>query len=63
MSKEIHGHRKDEHLSLGLKYWREGRNRSEFSAALRIVPNGLPEISTREVDLSVTLLEHKFEFP
>lgn len=63
MSKEIHGHRKDEHLSLGLKYWREGRNRSEFSAALRIVPNGLPEISTQEVDLSVTLLEHKFEFP
>ncbi|KAA8718290.1 type 2 isopentenyl-diphosphate Delta-isomerase [Lactococcus garvieae subsp. garvieae] len=63
MSKEIHGHRKDEHLSLGLKYWREGRNRSEFSAALRIVPNGLPEISTQEVDLSVTLLEHKFDFP
>ncbi|MBL3716787.1 type 2 isopentenyl-diphosphate Delta-isomerase [Lactococcus muris] len=63
MSKEIHSHRKDEHLSLALKYWKEGRNHSEFSSALRLVPNGLPEISTEEVDLSLTLFGHQFEFP
>ncbi|EKF52286.1 type 2 isopentenyl-diphosphate Delta-isomerase [Lactococcus garvieae] len=63
MTKEIHGHRKDEHLSLGLKYWREGRNTSEFSSALRLVPNGLPEIAAAEVDLSVSLFEHQFDFP
>lgn len=63
MTKEVHGHRKDEHLSLGLKYWREGRNHSEFSSALRLVPNGLPEISLEEVDLSVSLFQHEFDFP
>ncbi|MEY8444155.1 type 2 isopentenyl-diphosphate Delta-isomerase [Lactococcus ileimucosae] len=63
MSKEIHSHRKDEHLSLALKYWKEGRSRSEFSSALRLVPNGLPEISTKEVDLSLALFGHKFEYP
>jgi isopentenyl-diphosphate delta-isomerase len=63
--KDIHQHRKDEHLSLAVKYWREGKNQTSgltFSD-LRLVPNTLPELSVEKVDLSTEMLGRKFDFP
>ncbi len=46
--KEIHQHRKDEHISLAYKYWREEKNQTSgltFSDS-RIIPHRLPDLST-----------------
>lgn len=65
--KEIHQHRKDEHLSLGIKYWRQVQNIEPFSGLkfsdVRFVPQGLPELALADIDLSVDLLDHHFEQP
>lgn len=63
--KTIHQHRKDEHLSLAIKYWREERNQTAgltFSD-VRLVPNTLPESAVSDVDLSTEFLNQKFKFP
>lgn len=64
--KEIHQHRKDEHLSLGIKYWKNQRN-EHFSGLrfsdVRMVPQGLPELALDEIDLSVRALNTRFEQP
>ena len=63
--KEIHQHRKDEHLSLAYKYWKEERNQTlglTFSD-VRIIPNTLPELSTEKVELSSKVFGQDFEFP
>ena len=63
--KEIHQHRKDEHLSLAYKYWREKRNQTlglTFSDS-RIIPNTLPELSSEKVKLSSEVFGQNFEFP
>lgn len=63
--KDIHQHRKDEHLSLALKYWREGKNQTSgltFSD-LRLLPNSLPELSVNEVSLKTQFLGEDFAFP
>ncbi len=63
--KAIHQHRKDEHLSLAIKYWREQRNKTAgltFSD-LRLIPNTLPEIALEDIKLSSNFLGASFEFP
>ncbi|HEY0221729.1 MAG TPA: type 2 isopentenyl-diphosphate Delta-isomerase [Lactovum miscens] len=62
--KNRYQHRKEEHLSLAQKYWRNQKhdNTAGFGD-LRLIPNSLPEISLDEVDLSVQLLNHRFEKP
>lgn len=63
--KKIHQHRKDEHLSLALKYWKEEKNQTaglKFSD-LRLIPENLPELSLTDIDLSVELFKHQFESP
>ncbi|MGF1981570.1 type 2 isopentenyl-diphosphate Delta-isomerase [Lactococcus taiwanensis] len=63
--KAIHQHRKDEHLSLAIKYWREQRNKTAgltFSD-LRLIPNTLPEIALEDIKLSSNFLGMSFEFP
>lgn len=58
-------HRKDEHLSLGVKIWRD-QQRSENGApfsAVRWVPNALPEIAVSDVDIRVQTLNHTFDWP
>ncbi len=63
--KEIHQHRKDEHLSLAYKYWREEKNQTSgltFSDS-RIIPNSLPELSTKKINFSSEVFGQNFEFP
>lgn len=63
--KDIHQHRKDEHLSLAIKYWKEGRNQTSglsFSD-LRLIPNTLPELAIDDIDLTTELFGAKFDFP
>ena len=48
--KEIHQHRKDEHLSLAYKYWKEERNQTlglTFSD-VRIIPNTLQNFQLKK---------------
>ncbi|WP_096817599.1 type 2 isopentenyl-diphosphate Delta-isomerase [Lactococcus fujiensis] len=65
--KEIHQHRKDEHISLGLKNWRFKEQWPEFSGLkfsdVRLIPQGLPELALSEIDLSVQLFGYQFAFP
>lgn len=64
-SKDIHQHRKDEHLSLAIKYWKERKNQTlglDFSD-LRLIPNSLPEIALDEVDLRTPFLGQVFTSP
>jgi isopentenyl-diphosphate delta-isomerase len=58
-------HRKDEHLSLGVKLWRDNDRVQVGSPfdAVRWLPNALPEIALDEVDVSTTLFNHQFEWP
>ena len=61
--KEIHQHRKDEHLSLAYKYWREEKNQTSgltFSDS-RIIPNSLPELSTKKINFSSEVFGQNFE--
>ncbi|GAB2026606.1 type 2 isopentenyl-diphosphate Delta-isomerase [Lactovum odontotermitis] len=58
-----HQHRKDEHLSLAQKYWRDGRPGGNGLEDVRLIPNNLPEISMDEVDISAELFGHRFEKP
>ena len=63
--KEIHQHRKDEHLSLAYKHWREEKNQTSgltFSDS-RIIPNSLPELSTKKINFSSEVFGQNFEFP
>ena len=63
--KEIHQHRKDEHISLAYKYWREEKNQTlglTFSDS-RIIPNSLPELSTEKINFSSEVFGQNFEFP
>ncbi|MFC4651927.1 type 2 isopentenyl-diphosphate Delta-isomerase [Lactococcus nasutitermitis] len=63
--KEIHQHRKDEHLSLAVKYWKKGLETPSGLGFqdLRLVPQALPEIALNEVDLSVPIFGGRFDFP
>ena len=63
--KDIHQHRKDEHLSLAIKYWKEGRNQTSGLAFsdLRLIPNTLPELAIDDIDLTTELFGAKFDFP
>lgn len=54
--KAVHQHRKDEHLSLAIKYWREKLPKNSFDD-LRFVPAGFPEMAIKDVDLSVQLFD------
>lgn len=62
--KEIHQHRKDEHLSLAYKYWREEKNQTSgltFSDS-RIIPNSLPELSTKKSTFHQKYLDRILNF-
>lgn len=63
--KAIHQHRKDEHLSLALKYWKTQPQspRGLTFDNLRLLPNPLPELAVDQVDLSITCFNHRFETP
>lgn len=63
--KLIHQHRKNEHISLALKYWKnehpatDALNFNDF----RLIPNGLPELSLDDIDLSVDAFGAHFDLP
>lgn len=62
--KERYQHRKDEHLSLAIKYWQKKKNFQESGFhSVSLVPNALPEMSIDDVDLSTELFGYSFEFP
>lgn len=65
--KLIHQHRKDEHLSIAMKQWQNlpqvtGKTGISFED-LRLIPQGLPELSVNEIDLSTTFLGENFQVP
>ncbi|MFV0555744.1 MAG: type 2 isopentenyl-diphosphate Delta-isomerase [Lactovum sp.] len=62
-AKDIHQHRKDEHLSLAFKYWKEKKMSGNGLKNLRFIPTNLAEISEAEINLSVSLFDKKFEKP
>ena len=62
MSKEQHQHRKDEHLSLAVKFWGQLEQSQSFSK-IRLLPNALPEIALSEVDISRELFGRRFASP
>ncbi|WP_273730304.1 type 2 isopentenyl-diphosphate Delta-isomerase [Leuconostoc mesenteroides] len=65
MTESAQSHRKDEHLSLGVKLWRQ--NTMPVIGAtyddVRWLPNTFPETSVSEVDVSTKLFEHHFKWP
>jgi isopentenyl-diphosphate delta-isomerase len=61
--KSKHQHRKDEHLSLARKYWRDGRPGGNGLENMRLIPKNLPELSLDEVDISAEVFGHRFEKP
>lgn len=63
--KEIHQHRKDEHISIALKYWKNGKKRGQGLSFqdIRLIPETLPELALDEVDLSVECFGTHFELP
>lgn len=65
MTKEQHQHRKDEHLSLAAKYWKDrdlAHPVSDFDA-LRLVPVTFPEMALSDVNVSAELFGYTFETP
>ncbi|ANZ58198.1 type 2 isopentenyl-diphosphate Delta-isomerase [Fructilactobacillus lindneri] len=56
-----HSHRKDEHVSLAKKFHQENSN-AGFDD-IRFMPNSLPEISKKEVDISTQIGNLKFNIP
>lgn len=63
--KEIHQHRKDEHLSLALKYWKNGGEQAQGVGFrdIRFIPETFPELALDEVNLSLERFGTRFEFP
>lgn len=57
--------RKNEHLSLATKFWREGSNPQVGATFddIRWIPGPLQDISLDEVQPSVQLLSHDFDWP
>ena len=58
--KNIHSHRKDEHISLAEKYYQEQNN--EFDN-IRLLPNSFSNLGINDIDLSTTLAGIKMDFP
>ncbi|MDR0300542.1 MAG: type 2 isopentenyl-diphosphate Delta-isomerase [Streptococcaceae bacterium] len=62
--KITHQHRKDEHLSLAQKFWRnQNFENSTGFGDIRLIPKSLPEISMTEIDISANVFGYKFKKP
>ncbi|EHN59446.1 alpha-hydroxy-acid oxidizing protein [Oenococcus kitaharae] len=57
-----HAHRKDEHLSLAIWQWRNNRPFNDLRY-LQLDRPILPNVAVKDVDTSVTLFGHRFQWP
>ncbi|GMA70572.1 isopentenyl-diphosphate delta-isomerase [Leuconostoc litchii] len=65
MTESAQSHRKDEHLSISAKLWRN-RSLPKIGATyddVRWLPNTFPEMSVSDVDVSTSLMGHTFKWP
>ncbi|HBP98308.1 type 2 isopentenyl-diphosphate Delta-isomerase [Leuconostoc lactis] len=65
MTESAQAHRKDEHLSLGVKLWRQQENNpiGATFADVRWLPATFPEMAVAEADVHTTLFNHTFDWP
>lgn len=65
MTESAQAHRKDEHLSLGVKLWRQQENNpiGATFADVRWLPATFPEMVVAEADVRTTLFDQTFDWP